>query len=175
MYLRYALAGVPAVVLLSTAVAVAWGSGRPTPRPEALKAGIDVGRARRSLMTRTPVGVPIEVALEHMREQGLACTISEPPLANLTWRVLECSTVPSRFGATLQVDVAGRNGVVADIGVEDRACLARADVTNPAPGPLDCDISSERLLAVEAQGRKIADAWLTEVLTSHPVQPDRHR
>ena len=175
MRLRHALAGVPPLVLLCSAVVLAWDADALASHPPAIASGIDVGRARASLMSTTPVGTPIEAALVGLRGQSLSCTTSEPLLANLTWRVVECSTAPSPFGRTLQIDVAGRNGVVADIGVEDRSCLSRADVTDPTPAPLDCDISSKRLLDVEARRRAAAGALLAEVLGSPASVPKPHR
>ena len=170
MRLRHALAGVPAIVLLSTAVVVAWGGGPPAAGHGELKRGIDVGLARASLMLASPVGTPVAVAMVALQERGLSCAISEPPLANLTWRVVECATVPSS-GPVLQVDVAGRNGEVADIGVEDRSCATRADATDPAPGPVDCDMSSKRLLDLEAEGRARERAFLADLLGSRAPQP----
>lgn len=173
MILRHALAGVPALVLLSAAAVVAWDAGPPAAGLGGLTGGADVGQARTALMAASPVGTPVDAALTMLRQRGLACRISEPPLANVTWRVVECSTVSS-VGATLQVDVAGRNGVVADIGVEDRACVVRADATDPAPGPLDCDMSSQRLLDLEAEKRARAGAFLADLLGSRAPRPAGH-
>ena len=171
MILRHALAGVPARGLLSSAVVGAWGASPPAAGREDLQGGADVGLARIALMAASPVGTPVDAALMALQRRGLSCRISEPPLANVTWRVIECSTVSS--GATLQVDVAGRNGVVADIGVEDRSCVVRADATDPVPGPLDCDMSSQRLLDLEAGKRAREGAFLAGLLGSSRPGPPR--
>ncbi len=168
MRLRHALAGVPALVLLSSAVVMAWGTSLPATVRGELKGGTDVGLTRTALMAESPIGTPVDAAMRTLQQRGLACRTSEPPLANVTWRVVECSRMSS-VGVTLQVDVAGRNGVVADIGVEDRACMVRADATNPTPRPVDCDMSSKRLLDVEAAMRGRESVFLADLLGSYTL------
>ncbi len=169
MSLRHLLAAVPALVLLASAVVVAWGAGRPAVGLGDLKNGMDVGLARTALMAVAPIGTPVADVLALLQQRKMSCRISEPPLANVTWRVVECSTVSS--DGTMQVDVAGRNGVVADIGVEDRACVVRADATDPTPGPVDCDMSSKRLLDIEAEKRVRERAFLADLLRSQVPRP----
>ncbi|MGI3900289.1 MAG: hypothetical protein ACRYGP_21030 [Janthinobacterium lividum] len=160
----HALAGIPALLVLIASIVVACTAGPMSSGAEALTAGLDVARVRSSLMATVPVGTPIEAARSRLRDRGLSCSVSEPPLANLTWPVVRC-TIPSLSGnATLQVDVAGRNGVTADIGVEDLSCLSRADATDPLPRPVDCDISGKRLLAMGAQRRDAETALVAELL-----------
>ncbi len=162
------LAGVPALGLLSSAVVMALGVSAPTTIRGELKGGIDVGLTRTALMAESPIGTPVDAAMRTLEQRGLACRTSEPPLANITWRVVECSTMSSER-VKLQVDVAGRNGVVADIGVEDRACMVRADATDPTPAPVDCDMSSKRLLDVEAAMRGRESAFLADLLGSYTL------
>ncbi len=175
MRLLHVLAGAPALSVLLAASVTAWGGRGPAVDTGAVTVGMNVGHARSSLMRTAPVGTPVEAAFARLRGRGLSCSISEPPLANLTWRVIECSTVPSPVGATLQIDVAGRNGIVADIGVEDRSCLTRADSTEPDPGAVDCDISSIRLLSVEARQRAETSAYLAEVLNPSSAAPEHEQ
>lgn len=174
MRLSYALAGVPAVLVLCAAVVVALGGRASGPGLPALKAGTDVGRARASLMRMMPVGTPADTAFARLRAQDLSCDVSEPPLANLTWRVIQCSTAPSPAGAVLLVDVAGRNGVVADIGVEDIACASRADVSDPDPEPGGCDMSGNRFLDIETRRRAAGSALLAQVLGAHGGRSGSH-
>lgn len=175
MRLLHALAGAPALSVLLAASVTAWGGRGPAVDTEAVMVGMDVSHARSSLMRSAPVGTPVDVAFSRLRERGLSCSISEPPLANLTWRVIECSTIPSPVGATLQIDVAGRNGIVADIGAEDPSCMSRADSNDPNPGIVDCDISSTRLLALEARRRAKSTAYLTDALNSFSVASKREQ
>jgi hypothetical protein len=171
----HALAGLPALTVLAVSVVAACTTGTRKSGQEALTTGMDVGGVRASLMAMLPVGTPVEVALAKLREQGMPCSISEPPLANLTWPIVKCAIPSSSGGATLQVDVAGRNGVTADIGVEDLSCASRADVTDPRPGPIDCDISGKRLLAIGARRRDAQATLLAELLrTSTPSPKPSH-
>ncbi len=163
-FMFYALAGLPGLLVLSIAILLARGSPATHPTFEPLKALTDVDRARTSLLTLAPIGSMVDAAFKNFREQGLACEVSEPPLANVTWRVINCTTEPSPSGAMLLIDVAARNGVVADIGVEDLACAARADVSDHNPEPGGCNLSGKRLLDIEATRRVAASALLTEVL-----------
>lgn len=175
MRLLHALAGAPALSVLLAASVTAWGGRGPAVDTGAVMVGMDVSHARSSLMRTAPVGTPVDVAFARLRERGLSCSISEPPLANLTWRVIECSTVPSPVGATLQIDVAGRNGIVADIGAEDPSCMSRADSTEPNPESVDCDISSARFLNLEAGRRAESIAYLAGVLNSFSVASKREQ
>ena len=171
----HALAGAPALLVMMASISVAVTAGRPSSVPEALTTGMDVARVRTSLMATVPVGTPLDIARDRLQGKGLSCTLSEPPLANLTWPVVRCSMPPSLSSATLQIDVAGRNGVTADIGVEDLSCRSRADVTNPLPVPVDCDISGQRRLALEAQRRDAQSALVTELLRTPDPSPAGRR
>ena len=164
MRMFYALAAIPAVVVLAAAMVVACRKDDVRKGPAALVVGTDVGRARSALMSIVPIGTPEDDAFSKLKAQGLACAVSMPPLSNLTWRIIECSITPSRSGALLVVDVAGRNGVVADIGVEDLACLSRADAVDPDPEPGGCDLSGKRLLDMEARNRIAENALLARLL-----------
>lgn len=167
MSMPYVLAGLPAASVLCAAVVIA-SSGHPSDpgRPE-LKAGADLGRIRASLMRDAFVGSLAEAAFSSLQGRGLTCEVSKPPLANITWRVIRCDTAPSSEAATLRVDVAGRNGVVIDIGVEDPSCLSRADISDPDPEPGGCDLSGERLLDARARERAAGAALLADALNGH--------
>ena len=62
------------------------------------------------------------------------------------------------------MDVATRNGVVADIGVADLVCASRADVIDPDPEPGGCDLSGKRLLDLEAMQRTAESALVASLL-----------
>ncbi len=171
----HALAGIPALLVLVASIIVACTAGPASSGSESLTAGLDVARVRTSLMATVPVGMPIDAALVKLRDRGMSCSVSEPPLPNLTWPVVRCTILPLSGSATLQVDVAGRNGVAADIGVEDLSCRSRADAIDPQPGPVDCDISGKRLLAMGAQRRDAQAALVAELLRAPALSPGPSR
>ena len=107
MRIAYALAAVPALAVLSAAIALALGTGSSASSAPTLVPGTDLGHARRSLMSMIPVSTPTDVAVERLTSQGLSCAVSEPPLANLTWPVVQCSTKPSLSGGD-SLDRRGR-------------------------------------------------------------------
>ena len=166
MRLSYALCGIPAALVLSASVVVALGSSAPRLGRPILKAGTDLGRARASLLALAPVGTLADAAMRTMRGLGLVCSTSDPPMANLTWTIIRCSAQASPDAPVLWVDVAGRNGVVADVGVEDASCAARADVIWPDPEPGGCDLSGQRLLDIEARRRAARSALLADALAT---------
>ena len=79
----HALAAVPAFVVLLAAVVVALGTGSPSSSTETLSVGMDVGRARVSLMAAAPIGIPVDVAFNRLQERGLSCAVSAPPLVRV--------------------------------------------------------------------------------------------
>lgn len=166
----HALAGLPALMVLFASIVLACATGSESSDREAFPTGPDVVRVRALLLAAVPVGTPIDVARNRLRDRGMACSNSEPPLANLTWPVVRCTSPPVSGTAALLVDVAGRNGVTADIGVENPSCLSRADATDPLPDPVDCDISGKRLLAMAAQ-RRVAESALVAELLRTPALP----
>lgn len=164
MRVPVALSAAPAALVLGAAVAVALGHGSPRLGLPVLRAGADLGSARAALLAMAPVGTLVDVAMGRMRDLGLSCRAFEPPMANLTWSVIRCSAQASPEASALWVDVAGRNGVVADIGVEDASCASRADVTRPDPEPGGCDLAGRRLLDVEAARRAARSVLVAEAL-----------
>jgi hypothetical protein len=164
MRLSHALSALPTALVLGASVAVALGHGSPRLGRPVLKAGIDLGSARAALLAIAPVGTLADVAMARMRGLGLTCRAFEPPMANLTWSVIRCSAQTSPEALALWVDVAGRNGVLADIGVEDASCASRADVTRPDPEPGGCDLAGRRLLDIEAARRAARSALLVDAL-----------